>query len=164
MTSSHPSSVKLRSFSKEHGGSPLGRGCRHSLLSLGWLQVDNHLSMMYIHVFAAYFGLTVAWCLSRPLPKEAEEKEQRTTSPSLFAMLGKGEAEGRSGTWVSKRLQNSTGNLFHKPAPVSEALRHDSFPHVALDEFRPLSEAFPSGVPLFILIQRRGKLPPLEFQ
>lgn len=120
--------------------------------------------MMYIHVFAAYFGLTVAWCLSRPLPKEAEEKEQRTTSPSLFAMLGKGQAEGRSGTWVSKRLQNSTGNLFQQPAPVSEALRHGSSPHVALDEFRPLSAAFPPGVPLFILIQRRGELPPLESQ
>ncbi|XP_036206157.1 blood group Rh(CE) polypeptide isoform X4 [Myotis myotis] len=58
------------------------------MLSRQFLVADNHLSMMYIHVFAAYFGLTVAWCLSRPLPKEAEEKERRTTSPSLFAMLG----------------------------------------------------------------------------
>ncbi|EPQ13295.1 RH-like protein [Myotis brandtii] len=58
------------------------------MISRQFLVADNHVSMMYIHVFAAYFGLTVAWCLSRPLPKEAEEKEQRTTSPSLFAMLG----------------------------------------------------------------------------
>ncbi|KAK1340358.1 hypothetical protein QTO34_018927 [Cnephaeus nilssonii] len=58
------------------------------MISQQFLSVDDHISMMHIHVFAAYFGLTVAWCLSRPLPKEAEEKEQRTTSPSLFAMLG----------------------------------------------------------------------------
>lgn len=77
--------------------------------------------MMHIHVFAAYFGLTVAWCLSRPLPKEVEEKEQRTTSPSLFAMLGKGEVKGDLGPGVSKRLQTSAGKLSHQPAPVSEA-------------------------------------------
>ncbi|XP_054427725.1 blood group Rh(CE) polypeptide [Pteronotus mesoamericanus] len=53
-----------------------------------FLFMDDHLSMMHIHVFAAYFGITVAWCFSRPLPKGAEEKDQRATSPSLFAMLG----------------------------------------------------------------------------
>ncbi|XP_075394644.1 blood group Rh(CE) polypeptide isoform X1 [Tenrec ecaudatus] len=52
------------------------------------LVMDNHISMMHIHVFAAYFGLAVAWCLSRRLPKVAEEKDQTATSPSLFAMLG----------------------------------------------------------------------------
>ncbi|XP_036888830.1 RH-like protein isoform X1 [Sturnira hondurensis] len=52
------------------------------------LLAENHLSMMYIHVFAAYFGLTMAWCLSRPLPKEMEETDQKAVSPSLFAMLG----------------------------------------------------------------------------
>ncbi|XP_010631842.1 blood group Rh(CE) polypeptide isoform X2 [Fukomys damarensis] len=55
-------------------------------------KMDDHRSMAHIHVFAAYFGLTVAWCLSRPLPKEAKgvqaEKVQMATSPSLFAMLG----------------------------------------------------------------------------
>ncbi|XP_036991872.2 blood group Rh(CE) polypeptide [Artibeus jamaicensis] len=49
---------------------------------------DDHLSMMHIHVFAAHFGLTVAWCLSQPLPKEIEEEDQRAVSPNLFAMLG----------------------------------------------------------------------------
>ncbi|KAM5322180.1 blood group Rh(CE) polypeptide [Glossophaga mutica] len=52
------------------------------------LRTEDHVSMMHIHVFAAYFGLTVAWCLSGPLPKEVEEKDQRAISPSLFAMLG----------------------------------------------------------------------------
>lgn len=50
--------------------------------------MDNHISMMYIHVFVACFGLTVACCLPKPLPKEAEDKQQTATSPSLFAMLG----------------------------------------------------------------------------
>ncbi|KAG8506702.1 RH-like protein, partial [Galemys pyrenaicus] len=52
------------------------------------LKTEDHVSMMYIHVFAAYFGLTVAWCLSRPLPEGTEEKDRTATSPSLFAMLG----------------------------------------------------------------------------
>lgn len=53
-----------------------------------YLNMDNHVSMMHIHVFAAYFGLTVAWCLSRPLPEGTEEKNHTAISPSLFAMLG----------------------------------------------------------------------------
>ncbi|XP_062960657.1 blood group Rh(CE) polypeptide isoform X1 [Cynocephalus volans] len=52
------------------------------------LQTDDHVSMMYVHVFAACFGLTLAWYLSRPLLKGVEEKEKTATSPSLFAMLG----------------------------------------------------------------------------
>ncbi|XP_008570392.1 PREDICTED: blood group Rh(CE) polypeptide [Galeopterus variegatus] len=52
------------------------------------LQTDDHVSMMYVHVFAACFGLTLAWYLSRPLLEGVEEKEKTATSPSLFAMLG----------------------------------------------------------------------------
>nr|XP_045006217.1 blood group Rh(CE) polypeptide isoform X1 [Jaculus jaculus] len=56
-------------------------------------RMEDHVTMMYVHVFAAYFGLTVAWCLSRRLPqgldrKARMEKVQIATSPSLFAMLG----------------------------------------------------------------------------
>ncbi|XP_017534413.3 RH-like protein isoform X3 [Manis javanica] len=50
--------------------------------------MDSHTSMMHIHVFAAYFGLTVSWCLSKSLPKGAKEKDQTTMNSSLFAMLG----------------------------------------------------------------------------
>ncbi|XP_037355237.1 blood group Rh(CE) polypeptide isoform X2 [Talpa occidentalis] len=58
------------------------------MMSRQILKVEDHISMMHMHVFAAYFGLSVAWCLSRPLPEGAEEKAQTATSPSLFAMLG----------------------------------------------------------------------------
>ncbi|XP_008071259.1 blood group Rh(CE) polypeptide isoform X1 [Carlito syrichta] len=58
------------------------------MISLLVLQADDRMSVMHIHVFAAYFGLMVAWCLSRPLPKGTKEKDKTATSPSLFAMLG----------------------------------------------------------------------------
>lgn len=51
--------------------------------------MDDHISLMYIHVFAAYFGQMVDWCLSKPLPEEVKEKVQMATGPGLFAMLGK---------------------------------------------------------------------------
>ncbi|XP_077006895.1 blood group Rh(CE) polypeptide isoform X1 [Tamandua tetradactyla] len=57
---------------------------------VGWMvfEINKHLSMMHIHVFAANFGLSVAWCLSKPLTQGVEEKTQMATSSSLFAMLG----------------------------------------------------------------------------
>ncbi|XP_040835525.1 blood group Rh(CE) polypeptide [Ochotona curzoniae] len=58
------------------------------MLTRSVFQKDDHATMMHIHVFAAYFGLTVAWFLSRPLPTSAQEKDQVAMSPSLFAMLG----------------------------------------------------------------------------
>lgn len=76
--------------------------------------MDNHVNMMYIHVFAAYFGLTVSCCLPRPLPTRGKEKDQTATSPSLFAMLGKNEAGvGGLRSGVSKKLPNcSVGRPF----------------------------------------------------
>nr|XP_020014304.1 RH-like protein isoform X10 [Castor canadensis] len=58
-----------------------------------FLMVDEHVGMMYIHVFAACFGLTVAWYFLKPLCKGLDKKAQRervqmATIPSLFAMLG----------------------------------------------------------------------------
>nr|BAX25209.1 Rh blood group gamma antigen [Pan troglodytes] len=49
---------------------------------------DYHMNLMHIYVFAAYFGLSVAWCLPKPLPKGTEDKDQIATIPSLSAMLG----------------------------------------------------------------------------
>ncbi|KAL1777225.1 blood group Rh(CE) polypeptide [Sigmodon hispidus] len=55
--------------------------------------MDDHTIMMHGHVFGAYFGLLVAWCLSRSLPREMDEKAQTeklqmATGSSLFGMLG----------------------------------------------------------------------------
>lgn len=57
--------------------------------------------MMHGHMFGAYFGLLVAWCLSRSLPsgvdeKVQTEKVQMATGSSLFAMLGKDKSAGGS--------------------------------------------------------------------
>nr|XP_030868370.2 RH-like protein IC isoform X2 [Gorilla gorilla gorilla] len=49
---------------------------------------DYHMNMIHIYVFAAYFGVTVAWCLPKPLPDVKEDKDQIATIPSLSAMLG----------------------------------------------------------------------------
>lgn len=99
MTSSHISSIKLITFSKEQ------RVCQWAdSTNTHWprwvsLQVDDHVSMMHIHVFAAYFGLTVAWCLSRPGLEGAHKKDRMRRSPSLFAMLGKDKVGGWFPTW-----------------------------------------------------------------
>ncbi|KAM5248621.1 RH-like protein [Ctenodactylus gundi] len=63
--------------------------CKQMLI----FEMEEHVSMMLIHVFAAYFGITVARCLSGARPQEEKtraqaEKVQMATSPSLFAMLG----------------------------------------------------------------------------
>ncbi|XP_065786154.1 blood group Rh(CE) polypeptide [Muntiacus reevesi] len=58
------------------------------LVGMNYLNMDKHVSMMYIHMFAAYFGLTVVCCLQKPLPSASEDKDQTATSPSLFTMLG----------------------------------------------------------------------------
>lgn len=99
MTSSHISYTNFLSFSKAQ------RLCQWAdSTGTHWprwvlLQVDDHVSMMHIHVFAAYFGLTVAWCLSRPVPEGADKKDRMGTSPSLFAMLGKDKGGGWFPTW-----------------------------------------------------------------
>ncbi|XP_036035232.1 blood group Rh(D) polypeptide-like isoform X3 [Onychomys torridus] len=55
--------------------------------------VEDHTVMMHGHIFGAYFGLLMAWCLSRSLPRGVDEKVQTekvqmATGSSLFAMLG----------------------------------------------------------------------------
>ncbi|XP_034814409.1 RH-like protein IC isoform X4 [Pan paniscus] len=49
---------------------------------------DYHMNLMRIYLFAAYFGLSVSWCLPKPLPEGKEDKDQIATIPSLSAMLG----------------------------------------------------------------------------
>lgn len=75
-----------------------GRGLWALTTSLAVLQMDGHLSMMHIHVFATYFGLMVAWSLSRCLNERVmEEKNQTAKSSSLFAMLGEDKVGGGVG-------------------------------------------------------------------
>uniref|UniRef100_G3UD96 Ammonium transporter AmtB-like domain-containing protein n=1 Tax=Loxodonta africana TaxID=9785 RepID=G3UD96_LOXAF len=50
--------------------------------------LEECTSMMYIHVFAAYFGLAVTWCLSMSTPSKEQMEERLAKSSSLFAMLG----------------------------------------------------------------------------
>ncbi|XP_051844169.1 RH-like protein [Antechinus flavipes] len=52
------------------------------------LNMDEHESMMQIHVFGSYFGMTVAWCLPQPRLNAAKEKERRTPTSCLFTTLG----------------------------------------------------------------------------
>lgn len=75
--------------------------------------MDDHQSMMHIHVFAAYFGLGMACCLSKPLPNKVEkdaqaEKFQMATSPTLFAMLGKDKVGGWSPAGAEPRGSENT--------------------------------------------------------
>nr|XP_027793294.1 RH-like protein isoform X3 [Marmota flaviventris] len=53
-----------------------------------FFQLDHHMDTMFFPIFAAYFGVIVARCLAKPLPKGAEKKTQMATRPSLFGMLG----------------------------------------------------------------------------
>ncbi|XP_072465466.1 blood group Rh(CE) polypeptide isoform X2 [Notamacropus eugenii] len=57
-------------------------------LTLTFLDGNEHQSMMQIHVFGAYFGVAMAWYFSGQRLNEAKEKEQRTTTSSLFTALG----------------------------------------------------------------------------
>ncbi|XP_046274849.1 RH-like protein isoform X2 [Marmota monax] len=52
-----------------------------------FFQLDHHMDTMFFPIFAAYFGVIVARCLAKPLPKGAEKKTQMATHPSLFGML-----------------------------------------------------------------------------
>ncbi|XP_048672023.1 RH-like protein isoform X2 [Marmota marmota marmota] len=52
-----------------------------------FFQLDHHMDTMFFPIFAAYFGVIVARCLAKPLPKGAEKKTQMATRPSLFGML-----------------------------------------------------------------------------
>ncbi|XP_068935151.1 RH-like protein isoform X1 [Petaurus breviceps papuanus] len=58
------------------------------MLTLNFLDGKEYESMMQIHVFGAYFGVAVAWCLSGPELNAAKEKERRATTSSLFTTLG----------------------------------------------------------------------------
>ncbi|XP_043852318.1 blood group Rh(CE) polypeptide isoform X2 [Dromiciops gliroides] len=57
-------------------------------LTQDFLKMEEHQSMMQIHVFGAYFGVAVAWCLSEPGLSTAKDKERGAITSSLFTTLG----------------------------------------------------------------------------
>lgn len=148
-----------------------GVGCGRRLWALttllAVLQMDSHLSMMHIHVFATYFGLMVAWSLSRCLNKMVmEEKNQTAKSSSLFAMLGEDKVGGGvGGVSPLERARGSQMALWKNFPPLltcpgcSEPHHDDSAPQVVLHGF-----TIPSRATLFIKIRRRGRLVTLEFK
>ncbi|XP_073471561.1 RH-like protein [Aquarana catesbeiana] len=55
-----------------------------------YLMMNNHISMMYAHIFGAYFGLAVSWSLVPPLlgNEASKQYEKSETTSELFSMLG----------------------------------------------------------------------------
>ncbi|NXK35913.1 RHL protein, partial [Piprites chloris] len=51
-----------------------------------YLQVGDHLSLMHVHLFGAYFGLAVSCCFPEPSPRL--DKNRSTPKSDLFSMLG----------------------------------------------------------------------------
>ncbi|NXP25279.1 RHL protein, partial [Scytalopus superciliaris] len=51
-----------------------------------FLKVDDHLSLMHVHLFGAYFGLAVTSCFPEPSPRL--DKNESTPKSDLLSMLG----------------------------------------------------------------------------
>ncbi|XP_074832571.1 blood group Rh(CE) polypeptide isoform X2 [Carettochelys insculpta] len=61
-------------------------------INVKFLMVEEHTSLMHVHIFGTYFGLGVSWCLyhsswSKSGEKE-KEKEKDDLLSDLFSMLG----------------------------------------------------------------------------
>ncbi|XP_069478829.1 blood group Rh(CE) polypeptide isoform X2 [Ambystoma mexicanum] len=55
-----------------------------------FLRIDSHVAMMNVHIFGAYFGLTIAWLHTQPiLATEIKRSKERSEPVSdLFSMIG----------------------------------------------------------------------------
>ncbi|XP_017692076.1 PREDICTED: RH-like protein [Lepidothrix coronata] len=51
-----------------------------------YLEIGDHLSLMHVHLFGAYFGLAVTSCFPEPSPRL--DKNRSTPKSDLFSMLG----------------------------------------------------------------------------
>ncbi|XP_053124371.1 RH-like protein [Hemicordylus capensis] len=57
-------------------------------IAVHFLQIENHLSLMHVHLFGACFGLMVSWFLYHPLLSSRVERERSSRVSDLLAMLG----------------------------------------------------------------------------
>nr|XP_033809995.1 blood group Rh(CE) polypeptide isoform X2 [Geotrypetes seraphini] len=50
--------------------------------------IEKHASLMFVHIFGAYFGLAIAWFFYHPLLGKNTEKERSQPTSHLFSLLG----------------------------------------------------------------------------
>ncbi|XP_034610116.1 blood group Rh(CE) polypeptide [Trachemys scripta elegans] len=57
-------------------------------INVKFLKVEEHTSLMHVHIFGTYFGLAVSWWLYHSSLSERVEKEKSNPISDLFSMLG----------------------------------------------------------------------------
>uniref|UniRef100_A0A8C0IKY9 Ammonium transporter AmtB-like domain-containing protein n=1 Tax=Chelonoidis abingdonii TaxID=106734 RepID=A0A8C0IKY9_CHEAB len=57
-------------------------------INVKFLKVEEHTSLMHVHIFGTYFGLAVSWWLYHSSLSERVEKERSNLISDLFSMLG----------------------------------------------------------------------------
>ncbi|KAM9116724.1 RH-like protein [Pangshura tecta] len=57
-------------------------------INVKFLKVEEHTSLMHVHIFGTYFGLAVSWWLYHSSLSERVEKEKSNLVSDLFSMLG----------------------------------------------------------------------------
>ncbi|NXM74873.1 RHL protein, partial [Serilophus lunatus] len=60
--------------------------CASRWINRAYMEVEDDLSLMHVHLFGAYFGLAVAFCLPEPSP--GLDKNRSTPKSDLLSMLG----------------------------------------------------------------------------
>ncbi|XP_074790422.1 blood group Rh(CE) polypeptide isoform X2 [Natator depressus] len=57
-------------------------------INVRFLKIEEHTSLMHVHIFGTYFGLAVSWWLYHPSLSKRIEKETSNPISDLFSMLG----------------------------------------------------------------------------
>ncbi|KAM7138536.1 RH-like protein isoform 1-T2 [Macrochelys suwanniensis] len=57
-------------------------------INVKFLKIEEHTSLMHVHIFGTYFGLAVSWWLYHSSLSERVEKEKPNLISDLFSMLG----------------------------------------------------------------------------
>ncbi|XP_025054395.1 RH-like protein isoform X3 [Alligator sinensis] len=52
------------------------------------LEIEEHVSLMHVHIFGTFFGLMVSWWLTQPSLRRETGKEDSDVTSDLFSMLG----------------------------------------------------------------------------